>query len=96
MIIFNQQLEDMGGHTIPKGIGPKVDTLARLEFELAYFKTAVQPLHSVDLPHTECRFYLLMQNYLILRCFFKEKQGEPKLFNCNVHCPIGEAYNPHR
>ena len=32
---------DKGVHTFPKGIGPKVNTIARLKFEL-YFTAAVQ------------------------------------------------------
>ena len=30
-----------GVHTFPKGISPKVNVIARLEFELAYFEAAV-------------------------------------------------------
>ena len=33
--------EDKGVHTFPKGICPKVDVIARLEFELAYYDSAV-------------------------------------------------------
>ena len=31
-----------GFHTFPKGISPKVNVSVRLEFELTYFKAAVQ------------------------------------------------------
>ncbi len=34
--------EDKGAHTFPKGICSKVDVIARLEFELAYFEAVVQ------------------------------------------------------
>ena len=34
-------LEDKGVHTFPKGICPKVNVIARLEFELAYYDSAV-------------------------------------------------------
>ena len=33
--------EDKGGHTFPKGIYPKVNVIARLENELAYYDSAV-------------------------------------------------------
>ena len=35
-------LEDKGVHTFPKGICPKVNIIARLEFELAYYDSVVQ------------------------------------------------------
>ena len=34
--------EDKGAHTFPKGICPKVNVIARLEYELAYYDSAVQ------------------------------------------------------
>ena len=33
--------EDKGVHIFPKGICPKVNVIARLEYELAYFDSAV-------------------------------------------------------
>ena len=33
--------EDKGVHTFPKGIWPKVNVIARLEYELAYYDSAV-------------------------------------------------------
>ena len=33
--------EDKGVHTFPKGICPKVNVIARLEYELAYYDSAV-------------------------------------------------------
>ena len=33
--------EDKGVHTFPKGICPKVNVIARLEFELAYYDFAI-------------------------------------------------------
>ena len=33
--------EDKGIHTFPKGICPKVNVKARLEYELAYYDSAV-------------------------------------------------------
>ena len=34
-------MEDKGVHTFPKGICPKVNVIARLEYELAYYDSAV-------------------------------------------------------
>ena len=33
--------EDKGVHTFPKGICPKVNVIARLEYELAYYDSAI-------------------------------------------------------
>ena len=33
--------EDKGVHTFPKGICPKLNVIARLEYELAYYDSAV-------------------------------------------------------
>ena len=42
-IVFNPKLgEDKRVYTFPKGISPKVNVIAQLEFELAYFEAAVQ------------------------------------------------------
>ena len=43
-------------HTFSKGISPKVNVIARLEFELAYFETAIQHLshYTIDLLPTAC------------------------------------------
>ena len=35
-------MQDKGFHTFPKGISPKVNIMAWLEFELAYYNYAVQ------------------------------------------------------
>ena len=37
--------EDNRVHTFPKGIGPKVNVIARLEYELAYCDSAVHRLN---------------------------------------------------
>ena len=34
-------MENKGVHTFPKGICPKVNVIARLEYELAYYDSAV-------------------------------------------------------
>ena len=43
LILFNDSWEDKEVHIFPKGICPKVDdTISLLEYELAYFLSAVQ------------------------------------------------------
>ena len=37
--------EDKGVHTFPRGICPKVNVIARLEYELAYYDSAVHPFN---------------------------------------------------
>ena len=39
---LTNNLEDKGVHTFPKGICPKVNVIAWLEFEFAYYDVAVQ------------------------------------------------------
>ena len=41
----NSRWEDKGVHTFPKGICPKVNVIARLEYELAYYDSAVHPFN---------------------------------------------------
>ena len=49
MILFNPIAGgDKGERTFPKGISPKVNVIARLEFELAYFEAAVQRFSHYD------------------------------------------------
>ena len=39
--LFSYSWEDKGVHTFPKGICPKVNVIAWLEYELAYYDSAV-------------------------------------------------------
>ena len=46
--------EDNRVHTFPKGICPKVNVIARLEYELALLRfrsPSLEPLHHEDTPH---------------------------------------------
>ena len=48
---LTHKLEDKGVHTFPKGIYPKVNVIARLEYELAYYDSAVHRFnHYEDTP----------------------------------------------
>ena len=42
--------EDKGVHTFPKGICPKVNVIARLEYELAYYDSAVHRFNTTRTP----------------------------------------------
>ena len=49
--------EDKWVHTFPKGIFPKVNVIARLEYELAYYDSAVHRFNHYTtrtLPYTSC------------------------------------------
>ena len=39
VVLFNPQ--DKGVHTFPNGICPKMNVIARLEYELAYYDSAI-------------------------------------------------------
>ena len=39
---LTHSLEDKGVHTFPKGLCPKVNVMARLDFEFAYYDSAVR------------------------------------------------------
>ena len=41
MVLLTHGWEDKGVHTFPKGICPKVNVIARLEYELAYYDSTV-------------------------------------------------------
>ena len=47
---LTQSWGDRRVHAFPKNICPKVSSIAQLEFELAYYDSAVQPLHHEDNP----------------------------------------------
>ena len=58
--LFNAK--DNGVHTFPKGICPKVNVIARLEYELAYYDSAVHRFnhYTTRTPHIcLCRFRLI-------------------------------------
>ena len=66
----------MGVHTFPKGICPKVNVIARLEYELTYYDSAVQRfnhLHHEDTPYLQFdifEFFIIITNicnYILAR-----------------------------
>ena len=66
MILLNPKLRNKRVHTFPKGICPKKNITARLEFELANFQFAVQPLRHGDSTSIQISFGLdLRQLYSI-------------------------------
>ena len=49
MYYLTHSWEDKGVHTFPKGICPKVNVIERLEYELAYYDSAVH--YTTRTPH---------------------------------------------
>ena len=54
--------EDKGVHTFPKGICPKVNVIARLGFELAYYNSAVHRVNIIPRAHSPCQFFISRYN----------------------------------
>ena len=59
--------EDTGFHTFPKGICPKVNVIARLEYELAYYDSAVHRFNHYTRGHP---YYELSAGDLIYSWFY--------------------------
>ena len=54
--------EDKGVHTFPTGICLNVNVKGRLEYELAYYDSAVQRFNHEDTPYlTDCAIYVYQQ-----------------------------------
>ena len=64
--------EDKGVHTFPKGICPKVNVIARLEYELAYYDSAVHHFnhYTTRTPPTFLGFLLLTKDPFIMSSHF--------------------------
>ena len=69
-------MEDKGVHTFPKGICPKVNVIARLEYELAYYDSAVHRFNTINKDrqradthtYTHKHAYLYITDYSLI-CF---------------------------
>ena len=60
---LTQSWEDKGVHTFPKGICPKVNVIARLEYELAYYDSAVHRFnHYTTRTHPEDEIWYVFRN----------------------------------
>ena len=57
-LYLTHRWEDKGVHTFPKGVCPKVNVIARLEFELAYYDSAL--LHHGDIQKDRQTFILVI------------------------------------
>ena len=57
--------EDKGVHTFPKGIGPKGNVIARLEYELAYYESAVHRFnhYTTRTPREDQQWYYLTHSW---------------------------------
>ena len=51
---------DKEAHTLPKGINPKVQVIARFELGLVYLEVAVQPLNQIVCIPLNLSWYLLL------------------------------------
>ena len=70
MVLLSYRWDDKGVHTFPKCICPKVNIIARLEFELAYYNSAVQRFNHYTMRTTQDVFCTqlcdIRYSYLIL------------------------------
>ena len=65
--------ENMGVHIFPKGICPKVNVIARLEYELAYYDSIVLTITPRGHPLSLSPIYL---NIRVDRALQKPKEGK--------------------
>ncbi len=65
---LTHSLEDKGVHTFPKGICPKVNIIARLEYELAYYDSAVHRFnhYTTKTPALSKRIKALLNHNLLV------------------------------
>ena len=63
--------EDKGVHTFPKGICPNVNVIARLEYELAYYDSAVQRFNHYT-TRTPPRLDVRLSVYAYMSAFVRE------------------------
>ena len=75
MVLFNPW-EDKGVHTFPKGICPKVNVIARVEYELAYYDSAVHRFN-----HYTTRTPRIVYKYLYITIYIKREEGEKYMYN---------------
>ena len=78
----------MGVHTFPKGICPKVNVIARLEYELAYYDFAVHRFnhYTTRIPPKPNRktpfvFIIVERNALLVVLLLKKDNGNYKNFD---------------
>ena len=83
MLLFNPLLEKKEEfHTFPKGISPKMDVVARLEFELAYNEVTVK--HVNPLPQTQILIIVIFYRNSLRSTFLLQKRGTARIGNINV------------
>ena len=90
--------ENKGVHTFPTGISPKVNVIAPLEFELAYFLPAISifaiTLRGLSPPHERSDFYmtnnLSIKKTILIWFTFSEETNIllRQFYSSKYHCYI--------
>ena len=68
MVLFIHSWEDKGVHTFPKSICPKVNVIARLEYELAHYDSAVHRFNHYTTSERQEFIYYLKNLGLSIYC----------------------------
>ena len=68
--------EDKGVHTFPKGICPKVNVIARLEYELAYYDSTIHRFNHYTTRTPPCWKWIIFSHNLSI-CVFNVDQCSP-------------------
>ena len=66
-MLLTRSLEDKGFHAFPKGICPKVNETALLEFEPAYYDFAVQRFNHYSTEWSKSRHFYILSDFSNLR-----------------------------
>ena len=100
MVLFNPYWEDKGVHIFPKGICPKVNVIARLEHELAYYDSVVHrfnhyitrtpPMGQIDLYLRET--FITSVWVKILRYYTKNAETSKTLRHYDIPQPSQSKY----
>ena len=89
MVLFNPVTGRIRGfYTFPKGIYPKVNVIARLEFELAYYDSAVYRFNHYIMRTSPCSWERnFSRNFCIVQCTLTEKikaEGLAQIFQPSI------------
>ena len=75
--------EDKGVHTFPKGICLKVNVIARLEYELTYYESAVHHFNHYTPTRTPPDFkFRLILSFAVLHFILAHLAGVVEFANC--------------
>ena len=84
IFFLTQSWEDKGVHTFPKGICPKVNVIVRLEYELAYYDSAVHRFnqYTTRIPPEICKVVYLFANVFRFQYIFECKKMNYQNYSC--------------